>query len=158
MTGSPPDENGKTLVEFILTDVDKEALMLPTSLHPGDLEPPDPKSEYSVMQLDLGISQSKKPVVIFPGGADLYGSTSVPGTLIRLAPGESIHVLTKIALPTSNDKRGEEQRFVATGSLNTETVKNLNGRIVSYSQISGSHVLLSIRFRLCAVVANRTSP
>jgi hypothetical protein len=57
---------------------------------------------------------------MLPGGACLYGNTSVPGTLVSVAPGESIRVLARVTLPT-----GEENKGVIVGRvrLNDETVK-----------------------------------
>jgi hypothetical protein len=131
-TGFPPDENGKTLVQFILTNSGKIDLILPISPHPGDLEPPDPKAPYTLLTLCLRISFSKKPGVILQGGADLYGSTSFPETLVSLAPGDSIRALTRIALPEARDAGPDAAiSFIASASLNDETIRIVNGEILS---------------------------
>jgi hypothetical protein len=135
-TGSPPDENGKTLVEFVLTNSGTSDLALPVSPHPGDLEPSDPKAVYTVMTLGLRISLSEKPGT-FPGGADLYGSAAFPGTLVNLAPGDSIRVLTRVALPEGGDAAPGAETFDASASLVNQTLKTVNGQIVSDSQEVG---------------------
>jgi hypothetical protein len=134
-TGSPPDENGQTLVEFVLTNSGKKALVLPVSPHPGDLEPSDPNATYSGMSLGLRIGLSKKPAGIFGGGADLFGSKEFPGTLVSLAPGDSIRVLARVALPQVGNT--EPEAFKASALLGTETIKRVNGELVSESQNVG---------------------
>ena len=98
-TGSAPDETGKTMLEFILTNTRKTDLTLPISPNPADSEPSDPKILYTVMKLGLRISLSNKPGVMFAGGAELYGSAEFPETVANLAPGDSIRVLARVALP-----------------------------------------------------------
>jgi hypothetical protein len=133
--GSPPDEKGKTLVEFILTNSGKNELTLPVSPNAGDLEPSDPKTAYTVMRLGIGISLSKKPAVILPGGADLYGSAESPGTVIDLAPGDTIRVLARVALPEAGGPNPEG--FDAIASLDNQTIRTVNGEVVSDSQDLG---------------------
>jgi hypothetical protein len=134
-TGSAPDADGKTLVEFVLTNSGKSDVTLPISPHPGDLEPSDPRAAYTLMTLGLRISLSKKPAIIFSGGAELYGSSDVPGTLVRLAPGESIRVLTRVALAERVSPKGEE--FDASASLDYETLKTVDRQLVSDSKEIG---------------------
>jgi hypothetical protein len=137
-TGAPPDENGKTVVDFILTNTGKNDLTLPISPHPRDLQPSDPKARYTVRCLGLRMSSGKAPWTIFPGGADLYGRDSIPGTLITLAPGESIRVLTRVALPRNSAPNSGAGVFVAGAILNGETIKIVNGQTVSDMQEIGS--------------------
>ena len=85
------------------------------------------------MTLGLRISLSEKPG-IFPGGADLYGSAAFPGTLVNLAPGDSIRVLTRVALPEGGDAAPGAETFDASASLVNQTLKTVNGQIVSDSQ------------------------
>jgi hypothetical protein len=85
-TGAPPDESGKTLVVFVLTNSGKTNISLPVSPNPGDLEPPDPKTSYKGLVLGLRISLAKRPASIFAGGADLYGSDDFAGTLVNMVP------------------------------------------------------------------------
>jgi hypothetical protein len=135
---SAPDANGRTLVTFVLTNSGKGEITLPVSPHPGDLEPEDPKASYTVMRLGLGISPSRKPGVIFPGGAELYGSMAGPGTLINLAPGDSIRILALVALPeVGGSVSGPEEAFDATASLVDETIRTALGRTFSDSREIG---------------------
>jgi hypothetical protein len=135
--GTPPDENGKTVVEFILTNTGKNDLTLPISPHPGDLEPSDPKANYTVQCLGLRITSGKGSGTILPGGADLCGRNAFPGTLIALAPGESIRVLTRVALPHISIPGPGARVFVADAILNRETIKIVNGQTVSDMQEIG---------------------
>jgi hypothetical protein len=89
------------------------------------------------MRLCLGISPSKKPGVIFLGGADLYGSAALPGTLMNLAPGDSIRVLTRVALPEVGGAGPRTETFDASASLVYETIRTVNGQIFSDSQEVG---------------------
>src|SRR5947209_8282607 len=77
---------------------------LPISPHPADFEPADANVAYTVSTLALRISLSKSPGAFFHGGADLYGNASIPATLVNLAPGESIRVLTRVALGRSGSE------------------------------------------------------
>jgi hypothetical protein len=132
---SAPDKDGKTLVEFVLTNSGKNDLTLPISPHPGDLEPSDPKTPQRLVTLGLRISLSKKPGVIFPGGADFYGSGAFPGTLVSIAPGESIRVLTRVALPEFGGPNSGT--LVASASLGNESMKTMKGAILSDLQNVG---------------------
>jgi hypothetical protein len=136
-TGAPPDHNGKTPVEFVLTNSGKNDLTLPISPHPGDLEPSDPEATYTVMTLGLRISLSEKPGIIFPGGAELYGSAEFPESLVSLAPGDSIRVLTLVALPEAGGEAPNAEGIDASASLSNQTIRTLNGQLVSDSQEIG---------------------
>jgi len=129
-----PDVSGKSLVEFVLTNSGSSDIVLPTSPHPGDFEPSDPKLPYTVMRLGLGISLVKKPGVIFPGGAELFGNRAVLGSLTTLAAGASIRVLARVELPGA---RNSAESFDAIASLDNETMKTTDGKLVSDSQNVG---------------------
>lgn len=134
-TGSPPDETGTTLLEFMLTNSGKNALTLPISPHPGDLEPSDPKAAYTMLTLGLRVSLSKKPGIIFAGGADLYGRTAYPESLVNLAPGDSIRVLTRIALPDAG--ADATATVVAIATLSDDSIRTVNGETLSDLQNIG---------------------
>jgi|SRR5271166_3826877 len=135
--GVPAGENSRTLVEFIITNSGKEDLPVPVSPHPGDFEPTDPKTGYTVRCMGLRITSGKAPGTILPGGADLYGSQKLPGTLLVLAPGESIHVFTRVALPSFRALQLEAV-FVADVILNDETIRSVDGRDFSDMREIGS--------------------
>jgi hypothetical protein len=142
-TGAPPDENGKTLVEFILTNAGKNDLALPISPHPGDLEPSDPKATYTGRLLALFVTSDKRQTNILSGDTHLYGSDAVPGTLITLTPGEFIQVLVRVALPriSASEPSASEPSalvFVGHAMLDNETIKTFNGQAISDTQEIGS--------------------
>jgi hypothetical protein len=136
-TGAPADENGKTVVEFTLTNSGKTDLNVPISPHPGDFEPADPKASYKVEMLSLFITSNKKATDILSGSAHLYGSDAVPGTLLSLATGESIRVLLRVAFAKSSTSVGEVV-FVGHATLNNEAIKMVNGQTVLEFQEIGS--------------------
>lgn len=120
-TVSAPDTDGKTLVEFILTNSGDKNLTIPTSPHSADFEPKDPKVTYTVISLGLRVSRSRKPGIIFPGGADLYGSADVPASLVSLAPYDSVRILSRVTLPGPGP-----DKVVATATLDKETLQAAN--------------------------------
>src|SRR5215510_3821922 len=48
---SDQQTTGETLVEFMVTNSGKDRLTVPISPNPGDLEPADPKADYTVSRL-----------------------------------------------------------------------------------------------------------
>jgi len=139
-TGAPPDERGKTVVEFTLTNIGKSDLAIPISPHPGDFEPEDPKVSYSVKMLNLYLTldsgeRTSRQRVMLPGGAHLYGSSRLPGTLISLTPAESIHVLASVTLP---DGEGNGKVIVGRVTLNDETLQTVREHTVSDTREIGS--------------------
>jgi hypothetical protein len=134
---SAPDENGGTLVKFILTNSGKGDLTFPISPNPGDFEPTDGKRGYTVRVLSLCVTSDKQQANILLGQVSLYGSDSVAGSLVVLAPGESMQVLSKVAFPPGDAERGSFV-FVGHAMLGNETVKAANGQTLSETQEIGS--------------------
>src|SRR5581483_1578984 len=132
-TGSPPDQDGKTLVEFTLTNAGKDELILPISPNPADFEAPDPKARYTFMTLALRLSLSGKPAVTFSGGADLYGNDTFPESVLRLSPHDSVRVLTSVALPVL----ASNEVLIATVSVNKTTIMVSGEETLSDSQEIG---------------------
>jgi hypothetical protein len=137
-TGAPPDEDGKTVVEFNLTNSGKTDLIIPISPHPGDLEPANPNASYSLRVLGLFVTSDKKQAKVLQGGANLYGSDILTGTQISVAPGESIRVIGRVALPRTPATEKEGPVFVGHASLNNLTFKVMNGKTVFDMQQIGS--------------------
>ena len=137
-TGAPPDEDGKTTVEFSLTNSGKTDLIIPISPHPGDLESADPNASNSLRVVGLSVTADKKQAKVLPGQAYLYGSDTVPGSLVSVGPGESIRVLARVALPRAPATETEGPVFVGHASLNNLTFKIMNGKSVFDMQQIGS--------------------
>lgn len=95
--------NGNEEVDFTLTNVGKEALQLPISIHPRNLEPDDPNASYAVTVLGIYLTQRDKKECVLPGRVDLYGSPRFPETVEHLLPGESIRVITRMLPEPSLD-------------------------------------------------------
>jgi hypothetical protein len=129
-----PDENGRTLVEFALTNTGRKQLAVPISPHPGDLEPEESKASYTAKMLNIyltldTVERASRQQVTLPGGAYLYGSSDSPGTIVSLATGESINVLAPVALPSTDSDNGRV--IVGRVSLNDETIKTVRGQTSS---------------------------
>ncbi len=127
-----PIASERTRVDFVLTNSGKEDIILPVSPHPGDFEPTDPKSSYAVKLLNLYVTSDKNHRTLLPGGADLYGNRAFPDSLVRLGPGDSMRVLTRVALPT----KGEA--FVADIMLIDQSVKIVGGEGLTETNLVGS--------------------
>jgi hypothetical protein len=140
--GSPPDEKGKTLVTFVISNSGKDDIEVPVSPHPGDFEPEDSKASHTVKMLSLyltvdhGEGADRRRAMI-PDSAHLYGNNAFPGTIVLLAPGESIHVLARLTLPTDAEVK-EGGAIVARVSLNDETIRTVGGQTSSDRQEIGS--------------------
>jgi hypothetical protein len=75
------------------------------------------------------------------GGAQLYGNRSLPASLVSLAPGESIHVLTRVAFPRLSDAESSSAGpFVAHAVLNDQVIGLVDGQIFENTQEFGSAV------------------
>jgi hypothetical protein len=133
------DDSGKIEVDFTLTNAGKDAVTIPISPNPGDFEPADPKAGYTVTSLSLQVIPHKRPGGILAGGAVVYGSSKLPETLMTLAPGDSVRVLTRVALPQISSAEEEDTvAFVASAMLNSETIKTVGGQSVSEMHEIGS--------------------
>jgi hypothetical protein len=133
-----PNDNRPTEVDFILTNSGKDELTIPISPNPGDFEPADPKVSYTVKLLNLYITTDMRQGIL-PGGADLYGNRAFPGTLVTLAPGKSVRVLTRVALPlVLVADQTSTAVFVAHAVLNDETIRTVDGQTLVDGQEIGS--------------------
>ncbi len=137
-TRTSPNDSGMTELDFILTNTGKTVLTLPISPHPRDLEPTDPKTDYTVEVLRLYVTSDKRQGLALSKTTDLYGSRMSPETLVKLAPGESIRVLTILVLPRDPHTSEAGETFVAHAVLDSETIRNINGQTVSNTQELGS--------------------
>lgn len=134
--GGPSGDDGKTVVEFVLTNSGKEGLSIPVSPDPGEVEPAEGNYRLKVLVLYMRScsSPSEWPCAIarqrelLPGGAWLYGNEE-SATLVTLAPGDSIRVRTKVKLPPvlgTGHKKTEV--FVAHARLVGQTVTTVDGK------------------------------
>ena len=102
-TGAPTDENGKTMIEFILTNSGKANLEITdlspsprfrTSRHQSHLHRSNSGSVYHV-------KQRPNPICLRVGFS-LYGNDGIPGTLMRLTSGQSLRVIVRVAIPSAS--------------------------------------------------------
>jgi hypothetical protein len=139
--GTSRKDNGITEVDFILTNSGKDNLVIPISPHPGDLEPANPKITYTVKNLSLFVASHKHERFesSLAGGAHLYGNEALLGTLFTLAPGRSVRVLTRVAVPpiSATDQDGTVA-FVAHVMLDEETISMVDGQPFTDSHEIGS--------------------
>jgi|SRR5579863_4366297 hypothetical protein len=131
-------DNGKIEVDFTLTNSGRDALTIPISPNPGDLEPADPKATYTVKRLSLYVTSDKRREEILPGRAHLYGSSAFPGTLVTLSPSESVRVLALVGLPRPLGTESDAGSLVAHAALDDETIKAVDGQTLSDIQEIGS--------------------
>ncbi|MCI0423535.1 MAG: hypothetical protein L0312_30675 [Acidobacteria bacterium] len=123
--GGPTGDKGETVVEFLLTNSGKEGLRIPVSPDPSDVEPADSNATYTLRRLALYIVRQEK---ILPEIAFLYGSDE-SATLTTLAPGDSIRVRAKVALPRATGSRETDRAtLIAHASLKDETIMTVNGK------------------------------
>jgi hypothetical protein len=122
--GSTADASARVIVEFTVTNLGKENIAIPVSPNPGDLEPVDPKASYTLNVLHLYVTSDKRRMSRLAGGADLYGSPVFTETLVQLAPGDSIRVLARLALPSG----ATTATLVAHAALREEALRMVGGQ------------------------------
>jgi hypothetical protein len=129
--GGPIDyESGKAIVEFVLTNTGKNTIRVPVSLNSADFETSNADLGYTVETLvaRLNLSRDKK-IQTLPGGADLYGNDTVPGSIVPLSPGESIRIRVRVVFrPEITSTEGEKSVLVGYLGLNEEVVKTVRGQ------------------------------
>jgi hypothetical protein len=121
------DEQGKTTVDFILTNTSNATLILPIWLHPVDLEPTDAPTSYAIDALRLFITVGKDGTRVLPGGTELYGNGQSSKTVAKLAPKESLRVKTRVAIPSTGSGEAMNEILVAHVVLDHQVVKTRNG-------------------------------
>src|SRR4029077_14912425 len=126
------DDSG--IVEFTLVNSGKNNLSIPVSVNPTELAPSDPKADYSVNHLGLYLTSDKRQETVLRGGAQLYGNRSSTGTMVQLAPGDSIRVLAKVTLKSEPASQNSRVVFVAHVVLNEERIKQVNAEAIMDSQ------------------------
>lgn len=139
-------KDGKTVLEFILTNSGKAEVMIPVSPNPGDMGSADSFRELA-LYMTFGKKDDPwgKDRQLLQAGADphnpfvfLYGSDAVPGTLSALAPGESVHVRAEIAIPHVSVTDLGNRSFVAHAMMHDETMRTAEGKLLMDSREIGS--------------------
>jgi hypothetical protein len=125
-------------IDFILTNTGNAALILPASPHPGDLEPSDPNVTYTVEVLSMYMTSGNDEATALPGGVELYGDRKLPETMTKLAPGESIRVLTRMTVPSGWHPGTAHKMLVGHVVLEAQTVKTSDGQTVEDTKELGS--------------------
>jgi hypothetical protein len=130
------DDEGKVEIDFTLTNIGKEPLQLPVSPEPARSGGSESKLGYTATRLSLGILPRKRPAGILAGGAVLYGTSRDSASMVTLFEGDSIRVLTRVALPQNAGTADEG--LVASANLGKETITEENGQLVSDLEDIGS--------------------
>ena len=138
LQASPARADDSAIVEFTLVNSGKDNFSIPVSVNPTELAPADPKADYSVNHLGLYLTSDKRQGTVLRGGAQLYGNRSSPGTLVQLAPGDSIRVLAKVGLKPQSAREDRQAVFVAHAVLNDERIRQVNTEAIMDSQEIGS--------------------
>jgi hypothetical protein len=134
--GVPSGEEGKTVVEFVLTNSSKEGLRIPISPDPDQVE--GPEAAYSYKLLRLYITSDPKREKALPGGARLYGNEE-SATMVTLAPGDSVRVRAEVALGSVSGT-GEKRTvaLVAHAMLVDQKMTTVDGERVVKSLVTGA--------------------
>ena len=132
--------DGKTVVEFTLTNFGRKDITIPVSPDPEDLETAD-----SFRELALFITSDKRFEVRLQTGTHpgecfikLYGSHTLSWTLATLAPGASVRVRAEVALPHISGIAATNTLFVAHAVMNENNIKNVDGKRVMVSREVGA--------------------
>jgi hypothetical protein len=141
--GGAVNSDGQAYVDFIVANTGKTDFILPISLHPGDFEPRDLKTAYNLKVMSLFLSLdtgrgAERFEKVLSGGARLYGNHTIPASLFKLAPGESVRIETLISLPPNTGLGSVGQYYVAHASIDDETTKLVAGQTVADSREIGS--------------------
>lgn len=131
------DSKEKVAIMFILTNAGKTTITVPTSPNPADLEPADPSIDYIVETLAVCISIQMRPSAESVGTV-LFGSAEMSGTTADLAPGETMEIRTRVSLPPTPSSQWGSELYRASALLGHETIKTVNGRRISESEVTGS--------------------
>ena len=137
--------NGRTVIDFVLTNTGKQELTIPLSPTGRDVE-----STNSFRGLTLYITFGGKGD---PWGRDrqvlqagteprnqfvsLYGSDAVPSTLGKLSSGESIRVRAELALPHISATDPASVSFVAHAMMDDVTIRTVGDKRVMDSREVG---------------------
>ena len=87
-----PNKDGNFVFEILVRNIDKAAFDLPSSPNLTTIEKPGNKSRR-VFFFQLQPLSGSKPGIVALGSAATAGSTSLPGSFVRLDPGKSLKIL-----------------------------------------------------------------
>lgn len=125
VTSRVPRSNGRIVVEFSLTNSGNKDLDLPVS---PDGEQVETTHSFRCLSLSFwregGIPATERRI---PGGVTLYGSDH-SGTLVKLAPGDTIRVLGEVALPPDPGPDEKGPTLTAMASIDDMTVTAVDGK------------------------------
>lgn len=125
--------DGRTVVDFTLTNSGKENIFVPVSPDPEDVG-----SATSFRELSLSITAETKYKLAGKDRKLLQAETEshnqfinlygVQGTLFALAPGQSMHVLGEVALPHVSEANQQSGVFVAHVMLDDNYIKTVSNK------------------------------
>ena len=134
-------KNGRTLINFILTNSGKQQLAIPVASNPDDLKSAESFRQLSLFVVDKGDKRQAAAVQV---GTDprnqyvfLYGAQTVPSTLMALAPGESIRVRAEVALPRGSEGN-HSTVFVARAMMSDKKIRTVDGERFMESEVVGT--------------------
>ena len=132
-----PDIDGKTVVEFVLTNVSKAAITVPVFPNPADVES-GANAQYHVLSLGCRLTKGADDRSGDAPGISLWGRVSVAGSLVALEPGKSLLVRARLAIPRSWQRDDwASGSLEATAILEDSQMTVSNGRASSDSQVLG---------------------
>jgi hypothetical protein len=120
-----PRSDGRIVVEFTLSNSGTAVIELPVSPEGEQVDGADTFRSLSLSVWKQG--EMPEPQRRVPGSAILYGSER-SGTLVKLAPGETIRILGEVALPPDPGPNEKGPTLVAMASIDDMRVTTVDGK------------------------------
>ncbi len=128
----------KLFVDFIITNSGRQSIVLPVSPNARDIEPEGSSpSTFKRLSLFLTVEHGREPLML-KGGASLYGTSALEGTLRTLRPSESLIVHTVFLLASWEGPLSGTQTLTGHVRLLNETLKPKGSNLESVSSEIGS--------------------
>ena len=134
--------------EAKLENTSKAPIVIPWNPHPADVEATDPSKSYKYVSCSFGLGGTDKfgePVIL--GSVGLFGSPSVPKSLLELQPGDWVRIRAKVKLGVGDTRWSEKLRsrgqaelaLIVSFSTSQTTVTPKNGSYHSASRSDGNY-------------------
>ena len=130
-----PDQSAEAT--FVLKNIGPSQLDLPTSPHPRDFEPQNPGTPYAMTVLSLYLTTDGSAFPL-PGTVELFGDSSISGSMISLPPGGTLTIKTKSGTVIERARQSGVKSLFANFVLTRRAIHAENGKVKEESQDLGS--------------------